>query len=46
MKTFPYAIKYKKCSVNVVADTLLRRYTLISMLNTRLMGFDLIIELY
>ena len=46
METFPYVIKYKNGSVNVIADALLRRYTLISMLNMRLMGFELIVELY
>ena len=46
MGTFPYVIKYKKGRVNIVADTFSQRYTLISMLNTRLMGFELIVELY
>ena len=32
--------------MNIVADSLSRRYALISMLNTRLMGFELIVELY
>ena len=45
IEAFPYVIKYKKGSVNIVAD-LLRRYALISRLNTRLMGFELVIELY
>lgn len=46
MEAFPYVIEYKKLSVNVVADALSRRYALISMLNTRLMGFELIVQLY
>lgn len=46
METFPYIIKYKKGSVNVVADALSRRYALISMLNTRLLGFEVLVALY
>ena len=45
IEAFPYVIKYKKESVNVVADALLQKYALISMLNMRLMGFELIVEL-
>ena len=46
MEAFPYVIKYKKRSMNIVDDALSRRYALISILNTRLMGFELIVELY
>ena len=45
-KMFPYVIKYKKKNVNIVVDALLRRYALIPMLNTRLIGFNFIIKLY
>ncbi|XP_073110280.1 uncharacterized protein [Elaeis guineensis] len=46
LKIFPYMIKYKKGNVNVVADALSRRYALISLLNAKLMGFELIIDRY
>ena len=46
MEAFPYMIKCKKGSLNIVADALSRRYAQISMLNTRLMGFELVVELY
>ncbi|CAL9238576.1 unnamed protein product [Arabidopsis halleri] len=46
IETFPYVIKYKKGKDNVVADSLSRRYTLLSTLNVKLMGFEQIKELY
>ena len=46
LEEFPYVIKYKKGNTNIVADALSRRYALISILNTRLMGFYLMIDLY
>ncbi|KAG7599415.1 Reverse transcriptase RNA-dependent DNA polymerase [Arabidopsis suecica] len=46
IETFPYVIKYKKGKDNVVADALSRRYTLLSTLNVKLMGFEQIKELY
>ncbi|KAF7832179.1 putative gag-pol polyprotein [Senna tora] len=46
IETFPYVIKYKKGKENVVADALSRRYTLLTSLNTRLLGFEYIKELY
>ena len=39
-------IKYKTSKTNIVADTLSRRYTLITSLDAKLLGFDLIKELY
>jgi hypothetical protein len=46
MESFPYVIKYKKGQVNVVANALSKRYTLISMLNARLMGFEQVKDQY
>ena len=43
IETFPYVIKYKKGNSNVVVDALSRRYALITMLNARLMGFEITI---
>ncbi|XP_010527366.1 PREDICTED: uncharacterized protein LOC104804721 [Tarenaya hassleriana] len=40
IETFPYIIKYKKGKENVVADALSRRHTLISVMETRLFGFE------
>ena len=39
-------IKYKKRKENVVADALSRRYTLLSALETKLLGFEFIKDLY
>src|SRR5436190_13075011 len=46
IETFPYVIRYKKGKENVVADALSRRYALISTLETKLLGFEHIKELY
>ena len=46
IETFPYVIKYKQGQENVVVDALLRRYVLLNTLNTKLLGFEYIKELY
>ena len=46
IETFPYVIKYKQGKENVVADALSRRYTLLSVLETKLLGFEFIKDLY
>ena len=46
IETFPYVIKYNKGKGNVVADALSRRYTFLSSLSTRLLGFEHIKDLY
>jgi hypothetical protein len=46
IETFPYVIKYKQGKENIVADALSRRYALISTLNTKLLGFEYVKELY
>ncbi|XP_016752743.1 uncharacterized protein, partial [Gossypium hirsutum] len=46
IETFPYMIQYKTGNDNVVADALSRRYTLITTLNAKVLGFEHIKELY
>jgi len=46
IETFPYVIKYKKGKDNVVADALSRRYTMITTLDSKVLGFIYIKELY
>jgi hypothetical protein len=46
IETFPYVIRYKQGKENVVADALSRRYTLISTLDAKFLGFEHIKELY
>ena len=46
LEQFPYVIKHKQGKVNVVADALSRRYTLLSTLETKMLGFEHIKELY
>ena len=46
IETFPYVIQYKTGKDNVVADALSRRYTLITTLNAKVLGFEHIKELY
>ena len=46
LEQFPYVIKYKKGSTNIVADALSRRHTLFSKLGAQILGFDHIRELY
>ncbi|XP_048228291.1 uncharacterized protein LOC125369560 [Ricinus communis] len=44
--TFPCMIKYKKSKENVVDDALSQRYALLNTLNSKLLGFEYIKELY
>ncbi|XP_048630695.1 uncharacterized protein LOC125604315 [Brassica napus] len=46
VETFPYVIKYKKGTDNVVADALSRRNTLISTMEAKIMGFEFINDSY
>jgi len=45
LEQFPYVIKYKKGSTNIVVDALSRRHTLFSKLGAQILGFDHIREL-
>ncbi|XP_024014856.1 uncharacterized protein LOC112088827 [Eutrema salsugineum] len=46
VETFPYIIKYKKGQENIVADALSRRYTLITTMEAKIMGFEHLKERY
>ncbi|XP_071923173.1 uncharacterized protein [Coffea arabica] len=46
IESFPYVIKYKTGKSNVVADALSRRYALLTALDAKLLGFELMKELY
>ena len=46
IETFPYVIKYKQGKENIVAGALSRRYVLLSTLDTKLLGFEYIKDLY
>ena len=46
IESLPYVIKYIQGKENIVADTLSRRYALISTLNAKLLGFEYVKELY
>jgi hypothetical protein len=46
IETFLYVIKYKQGKENIVADALSRRYVLLHTMNTRLLGFEYVKELY
>jgi hypothetical protein len=40
IESFPYIIKHKKGKDNVIADTLSRRYTMLSQLDCRIFGLE------
>jgi len=46
LEQFPFVIKYKKGSTNIVADALSRRHALFSKLGAQILGFENIEELY
>ena len=46
IEAFPYVIKHKKGKDNVVADALSRRYTLITSLDAKVLGFACMKTLY
>nr|XP_027093640.1 uncharacterized protein LOC113714042 [Coffea arabica] len=46
IESFPYVIKYKTGKSNVVADALSRRHILLTALDAKLLGFELMKDLY
>ncbi|XP_040948645.1 uncharacterized protein [Gossypium hirsutum] len=46
LESFPYVIKHKKGKENIVADALSRRFTLLSHLDSKLLGFVFLKDLY
>ena len=46
IETFPYVVKYKTGMDNVVADALSRRFVLLTSLDTSVLGFSLLKDLY
>ncbi|XP_052880476.1 uncharacterized protein LOC128286797 [Gossypium arboreum] len=46
LESFPYVIKHKKGKDNIVADALSRRYTLLSYLDSKILGFALLKDTY
>jgi len=46
LEQFPYVIKYKKGSTNIVVDALSRRHALFSKPGAQILGFENIVELY
>ncbi|OMO52725.1 Integrase, catalytic core [Corchorus capsularis] len=46
IESFPYVVRYKQGKENVLADALSRRYVLLSMLDSKFLGFEYIKELY
>ncbi|XP_052490813.1 uncharacterized protein LOC128043050 [Gossypium raimondii] len=46
LESFPYVIRYKKGKENIVVDALSRRYALFGILESKLLGFEHLKELY
>ena len=46
IETFLYVIKYKQRKENIIADALSRMYVLLHTMNTRLLGFEYVKELF
>ncbi|RDX79367.1 Retrovirus-related Pol polyprotein from transposon 17.6, partial [Mucuna pruriens] len=46
IEQFPYVIKHKQGKINIIVDALSRRYSLLHMMETKLLGFDGIKESY
>ena len=46
IETFPYVIKYKSGKASIIANALSRWYSLLTSLDAKLLGFDLLKELY
>jgi hypothetical protein len=46
IESFPYVIKHKKVKENVIADDLSRRYALLTQLDYKIFGLEIIKEQY
>ncbi|RDX92117.1 Tf2-8, partial [Mucuna pruriens] len=46
IEMFPYVIKYENGKKNTVSNTLSRRYALLTSLKTKLLGFEIIKDMY
>jgi len=46
IEMFPYVIKYKNGKENIMVDALSRRYALLTSLQTKLLGFEFVNDLY
>lgn len=46
IKTFSYIVHYKKDKDNIMANALSRRYSLLTTLGTKIMGFEFIKDFY
>jgi len=46
LQSFSFVAKHKKGSTNMVADALSRRHSLLAMMETRVLGFQFIRDLY
>ena len=46
IETFPFVIKYKSGKSNLVGDALSRRYSLLTTLDTNLLGFEFLKDMY
>ena len=46
IETFPYVISYKQGKENIVADTLSRRYVLLTSISAKMLGFEYVKDMY
>ena len=46
IESFPFVIRYKKVKDNIVANALSQRYTLLYTLETKVLGFEHVKDLY
>uniref|UniRef100_A0A2N9G1C9 CCHC-type domain-containing protein n=1 Tax=Fagus sylvatica TaxID=28930 RepID=A0A2N9G1C9_FAGSY len=46
IETFPYVIRYKQGKENIVADTLSRRYVLLTSMSAKMLGFEYVKDMY
>ena len=46
VESFPYIVRYKQGKDNIVADALSRRYTLLTSISSKLLGFEYVKDMY